>query len=152
MWILPAFITFYTNSASREREELQGFELIKVCSRDSKGGYKNTGWTPGVRFSESDREFSVLHSIQINSPLASYPGGTGTLSLGVNLQGRKADTLPPSSAEVSSCWTVPPLPIYLHDIVLHYIIKYRCNYTFYILVSTYINGDFFIQLMYTRNK
>jgi hypothetical protein len=48
----------------------------------------------------------------------------GTLYLGVKMQGRESDDSPLSSAEVKDYGALPPLPIYLHGIVLNNIIKY----------------------------
>jgi len=50
---------------------------------------------------------------------ASYPVGTGALSVGLKRPGREADNTPPFSAEVSawSCTFTPPL--HLHGLVLN---------------------------------
>jgi hypothetical protein len=61
-----------------------------------------TSWTARVRFPEV-QDFSLLHSLQTDSGAhpASCPVGTWDLfPRGVKRQGREADQLPPSSAEV----------------------------------------------------
>jgi hypothetical protein len=50
---------------------------------------------------------------------ASYPMGTEGSSLGLKGPGREADHSPPSSAEVKKSGALPPLPIYLHGIVIN---------------------------------
>jgi hypothetical protein len=45
--------------------------------------------------------------------------GTGGSFLGVKRAVREADHLPPSSAEFKNVGAIPPLPIYLHGIVLN---------------------------------
>jgi hypothetical protein len=59
----------------------------------------------GVRIPAGAGRFSVHHP-------ASYPMGTGALSLGVKRQGREADHLPPSSAEVKNEWSCTSTPQY----------------------------------------
>jgi hypothetical protein len=50
---------------------------------------------------------------------ASYPMGTGALSLGVKRPGREAEHSPPSSAEVKNAWNYTSTPsICLHGVVL----------------------------------
>jgi hypothetical protein len=49
---------------------------------------------------------------------ASYPIGTGALSLRVKRPGREADHSPPSSAEVKNAWSYTSTPICLHGVVL----------------------------------
>jgi hypothetical protein len=55
--------------------------------------------------------FFLMHSVQTGSGAhpASYPMGTGAISLGVKLQGREADNSP-SNAEVKNGGAIPPLP------------------------------------------
>jgi hypothetical protein len=65
-----------------------------------------------VRFSAGAGNFSLHHRVQNGSGAhpASYPMGTGALSLGIKRQGREADHSPPSSAEVEG-W----VKLYLHS-------------------------------------
>jgi hypothetical protein len=44
--------------------------------------------------------------------------------------GREANHSPPSSAEVKNGEAVPPLPIFLHGMVLNSMFKYGDNFTF----------------------
>jgi hypothetical protein len=55
-----------------------------------------------VRFPAEAGNFSIHHRIQNGSGAhpASYPIGTGALSVGVKRPGREADHSPPSNAEV----------------------------------------------------
>jgi hypothetical protein len=74
-----------------------------------------------VRFPAGTRNFPLHHRVQNGSGAhpASYPMGTRGSSPGVKRPGRKADHLPPSSAEVKE-WVEPYLhsPIRLHGVVL----------------------------------
>jgi hypothetical protein len=56
-------------------------------------------------------------------------GTEGSLAPGVKRQGREADHSPPPCAEVKNGRDIPPLPIFLHGIVLNYIIKNLCQGT-----------------------
>jgi hypothetical protein len=65
--------------------------------------------------------FSLNHHVQNGSGAhsASYPVGTGALSLRVKRPGREADHSPPSSAEVKNAWSyTSTLLIRLHGVVL----------------------------------
>jgi hypothetical protein len=44
---------------------------------------------------------------------ASYPMGTGALSLGVKRQESEAEDAPPSSAEVKNAWSYTSTPLYV---------------------------------------
>jgi hypothetical protein len=59
----------------------------------------------GVRVLAGAGNFALHHRLQTGSGAhpASYPMGTGSLSVKVKLQGREADHSPPSSAEVKEC-------------------------------------------------
>jgi hypothetical protein len=48
---------------------------------------------------------------------------------GVKMQGRESDDSPLSSAEEKKDGALPPLPIYLHGIVLNNVIKYSDKFT-----------------------
>jgi hypothetical protein len=65
--------------------------------------------------------FSLLRSVQAGSGAlpASYPIGTGGLSLGVKRQERESDHSPPSSAEVKNGRAIPPPATCIHGIVLN---------------------------------
>jgi hypothetical protein len=90
------------------------------------------GWTAGIRYPTEERDFSLPYSAQSLGfqtgsgvhPVhpATSPMATGALSLRVKRQGREADHLPPSSAEVRNGGTIPP---FRHVLVLNYIIKYK---------------------------
>jgi hypothetical protein len=74
-----------------------------------------------VRFPAGAVNFSLHHRVQKGSGVhpASYPMGTGTLSLGVKRPGSEADHSPPSSAEVKTAWSYTSTsPIRLHGVVL----------------------------------
>jgi hypothetical protein len=74
-----------------------------------------------VQFSAGAENFSLHHRVQRGSGAhpASYPMGTGTLSLGVKRPRREADHSPPSSAEVKNEWSYTSTPpIRLHGVVL----------------------------------
>jgi hypothetical protein len=68
-----------------------------------------TGGTAVVRV--PGKYFSLLHSVQTGSGAhpASYPMGSGALSVGVKLPGSEADHSSPS-AEVKNGGAIPPLP------------------------------------------
>jgi hypothetical protein len=71
-----------------------------------------TGWTAGARFPARTRVFSLLHSVHTGSRAhpASYPMGTGALSLEIKLAGREADHSSPYSVEVKNGGAMPLLP------------------------------------------
>jgi hypothetical protein len=60
-----------------------------------------------VRFPAGAANFSLHHRVQNGSGAhpASYPMGTGDLSLGVKWPVCEADHSPPSSAEVKNAWS-----------------------------------------------
>jgi hypothetical protein len=84
-------------------------EKARRLGRDSSVGIA-TGWTVRVRFSVV-QHFSLLHSVETDSGAypASYPVGTGAISPGAKRQGREADHLSLSSAEVKKGGAIPPL-------------------------------------------
>jgi hypothetical protein len=65
-----------------------------------------------IRFPAGAGNFSLHHRVQNGAGAhpPSYPMGTRGLSLGVKRQGREADHLPPSGAEVKEC-----VELYLHS-------------------------------------
>jgi hypothetical protein len=65
----------------------------------------------GVVFPVGASDFSQFHSTQTGSGvhLASYPTEPGALSPGVKRQGREANQLPPSSAEIKNGGAIPQL-------------------------------------------
>jgi hypothetical protein len=73
--------------------------------------WQATSWTIGVWFLVGARDFSLLYSVQTSSEAhrASYPVGTGGLSMGVKWSGREADHSPPSEASVKNDGAIPPL-------------------------------------------
>jgi hypothetical protein len=78
----------------------------------------------GVRFPAGGGNFSLHHRVQTGSEAhpASYPVGTGDLSLRVKRPGREADHSPLSSAEVKECVELYlHSPIRLHGVVLSYV-------------------------------
>jgi hypothetical protein len=87
-------------------------------SRDSSVGialgYPLDDRGSGVRFLAGAGNFFLHHRVQNGSGVhpASYPMGTGTLSLGVKRPSREADHLPPSDAEVKES-----LELYLHSLI-----------------------------------
>jgi hypothetical protein len=101
------------------------FILLSTQSRDSSVGialghglyYRGSR----VRFPAGAGNFSLHHRDQngCGAYPASYPVGTGTLSLGIKRPGREADHSPPSGAEIKNAWsyTFTP-PICLHGVVL----------------------------------
>jgi hypothetical protein len=76
-------------------------------------------WTDQVQFPEV-QDSSFLHSFQTRSGVhpAFYAMGTRSSSPGVKRQGRDADHLPATSAEVKNGGTITRYPICLHGIVL----------------------------------
>jgi hypothetical protein len=60
-----------------------------------------------VRFPAGAGKFSLHHRVQNGSVAhsASYPMGSGALSLRVKRPGREADHSPPSSADVKNPWS-----------------------------------------------
>jgi hypothetical protein len=73
------------------------------------------GWTAGDPFPAGSRDFSFLHSAQIDSGAqpASYPMDNGALSLRINRPEREADPSPPASAEVKKTWIHTSTPPYV---------------------------------------
>jgi hypothetical protein len=65
-----------------------------------------------VRFPAGAGNFSLHYWVQNGSVAhsASYPVGTGALSLGVKRPGREVDHLPPSVAEVKNAWGYTSTP------------------------------------------
>jgi hypothetical protein len=55
-------------------------------------------------------KYIIRNSVVFTVHLASYPMGTGALSLGVKRPVREADHSPPSSAEVKLCLELYPTP------------------------------------------
>jgi hypothetical protein len=80
------------------------FSLSSIYRLDDRGSR--------VRFPAGAGNFSLHHRVQNDSGAhpASYPMGTGALSLGVKWPGRESDNSPPSSAEVKEC-----MELYLHS-------------------------------------
>jgi hypothetical protein len=68
-------------------------------------GLDGLGLIPG-----SARLFSSPQHLDSGAHPASYPMGTGALSLRVKQQGHEADHSPPSSAEAKKGRAIPPLP------------------------------------------
>jgi len=85
--------------------------------------------TVGFRFSVRAGTFSFRYRVQTGSGahLASYPMGTGVLSLGIEREVHEADHSPPSSARVKEC-----VELYLQYVMLWCLVKYRGNFTFYL--------------------
>jgi hypothetical protein len=73
------------------------------------------------RSSRLGRVKNFLHVVQIGSEAdsASYPMRTGSLSPWVKRQGREADHLPPTSAEVKKMWIYTSAPSYVFMVVLN---------------------------------
>jgi hypothetical protein len=71
-----------------------------------------------VPFLGEDRNY-LFHSVQNNSGNhpASYPMGTGTLSLGIKQPVREADHSPPYTSEVKNGGLYLHSPIPLHGVV-----------------------------------
>jgi hypothetical protein len=69
----------------------------------------------GIRTSERAENFSLYHRVQNVSGAhpASYPMGTGPLSLGIKKPWHEAGHSPASSAEVKKRGAIPPLPQYV---------------------------------------
>jgi hypothetical protein len=80
-------------------------------------GLDDRGSIPG-----RGKRFSLLPSVQTGSGVhpASYPVGTGALSIGVKRPGYDADHSPPTSAEVKNSGAIPLPPIRLHGVVINY--------------------------------
>jgi hypothetical protein len=74
-------------------------------------GYRLDDRMIGVRFPVGPGNFSLRHRVQTGSGVhpASYPMGTGALSLGVKWPGREADHSAPSSVKVKNAYSLPPL-------------------------------------------
>jgi hypothetical protein len=93
-------------------------------SQDSSVGIM-TNWTARVPFL-AVQDFSLLHIVKNHSGAhpTSYLVFTRALSLGegVKWQGREADHLPPSSAEVKKGGAIPPLLHMFHGILLNKLI------------------------------
>jgi hypothetical protein len=124
--------------------------VSKCKSRDSSVGialgYGLDDWGSRVRFPAGAGNFSVHHRVQNGSEAhpASYPMGTGDLSLGVKRLGRDGDRSPPSSAEVKNEWSyTSTLPILFMAWCL---VKHGDNFTslFYFTLT--------LQCPNTRNK
>jgi hypothetical protein len=60
---------------------------------------------------------------------ASYPMGTGALSLDLKRPGREADHSPPSSAEFENAWSYTSTPQYVF--MAWCLVKHRDNFIFY---------------------
>jgi hypothetical protein len=76
--------------------------------------------------------FSLHHRVQtgFGAHPASYPMGTGALSLGVKRLGRETDHSPPSSVEVKNARSYTSIPpVRLRGMVLSYE-KHSDNFTF----------------------
>jgi hypothetical protein len=84
-------------------------------------GYGLGGRGFRVQFSVQARDFSLLRSVQAVSDAHSAfcSMGTGGSIPGVKRQGREADHLPPSIAEVKNCGTIFHYPVLLHGAVIN---------------------------------
>jgi hypothetical protein len=89
----------------------------------------------GVRFPAGAGNSSLRHRVQNGSGAhpASYPMGTGALSLGIKRPGRAADHSPPFSDEVKNAWSYTSFPQYAFMAWCSVIEKHRDNFTFYCL-------------------
>jgi hypothetical protein len=101
----PGFCTDFSETpytSNRSRDSSVGIAL----------GYELDDWCSRVRFPAGAGNFSLHHRVQNGSGVhpASYPMGSGGLSLGVKLLGHEADHSSPSSAEVKMRGAIPPLP------------------------------------------
>jgi hypothetical protein len=77
---------------------------------------------PGVRFSAGAKDFSLLHSVKIDSgahPLSYAMGTRDFFPRGVNRPERDADDPLLSNAEVKNDGAILPLRTCLHGIVLN---------------------------------
>jgi hypothetical protein len=85
-------------------------------------------------------EFTLQHHVQTGSGAhaASYPVGTGALSLGVKQLGHEADHSPIYSAEAKEC-----MELYLHpqyNFMVWCLVKHRDKFTFtFIMFSNTFN-------------
>jgi hypothetical protein len=86
-----------------------------------------------VRFPAGAGNFSLHHRVQNGSGAhpASYPRGTGSLSLRVKRPGREANHSPPSSAVVTNAWSYTSTPQYVF--MPWCLVKHRDIFTFYLL-------------------
>lgn len=88
-----------------------------------------------VRFPASAKDFSTLHSVQIDSSAhpASYLVGTGVLSLGQSGRGVKFKTVysPPSSVQVKIGGVMSPLPLFFNGVVFNEI-NTGSNFTYFV--------------------
>jgi hypothetical protein len=93
------------------RAELIMYTLLLHRSRDSSVGIAMDYGLDGRGSIPGGGSDSSLLSVQTGSGAhpASYPMGTGDLSLGVNRPRREDDRSPPSSSEVKNAGAVPPL-------------------------------------------
>lgn len=64
--------------------------------------------------------------------------GTGTLSFGVNLPGREADTSHPSSIEVRKAGAISPLPISSDSVVLNQLSTGTCSFLRELMLQYYM--------------
>jgi hypothetical protein len=89
-----------------------------------------------VRFPAGAGNFSLHHRVQTGSGShpASYPMGTGAVSLGIKRPGRKVDHSPPSSAEVKNAWSYTSTLQYVF--MTWCLIKNRDNFTFIFYAPT----------------
>jgi hypothetical protein len=84
-------------------------------------GYGLDNWGSRVQFPVGAGNFSLHHCVQNGSGAhpASYPVGTGDLSLGIKWLGREADHSSPFSAKVKNAWSCTSTPpICIHSVVL----------------------------------
>jgi hypothetical protein len=96
--------------------------VLKFRSRDSSVVQRwATDWMIGVRVPVGTAHFSLLHPVQTGAGAhpASYPMGTGSLSLVIKRPGREANHSPPASAGVNNAWIyTSTFPVRLHGMVL----------------------------------
>jgi hypothetical protein len=81
------------------------------------------GWTPEVQFWQQQMifVFSIASRPALGPTQPPIRWLPGSLSSEVKWQMREADHSPPFSAKVKNGGAIPPLPIWLHGIVLNYI-------------------------------
>jgi hypothetical protein len=79
-----------------------------------------TGWTAGVQFPRDKIPlFFTTSKPNLGPTQPPIQRVSRALSLAVKRQERESDHSPPSSSEIKNGGAIPPLPIYLHGIVLN---------------------------------
>jgi hypothetical protein len=84
---------------------------ITITKKPGKLSRYSDGLRPAWPGFDSRQDFSLFHRVQTESRAqsASYPVGTGALSLVIRRPRRETDHSPPFSAEVNNGEAIPPL-------------------------------------------